>query len=118
MTDCLRYHYFIQKSLLEKYGDTRNYLPRSQPNTNTKIMFTPVSMPATCEMCGNWLPEHSSECPRNGVHPSQWALSCPDDFLLSSFDLDQDIIHNHHISFAPQTSQLLSASQLNLLTEK
>ncbi|CAO3703483.1 unnamed protein product [Rhizopus stolonifer] len=30
--------------------------------------------PATCELCGNWLPDHDSTCPRNGVHPSQWML--------------------------------------------
>ncbi|KAI9473835.1 MAG: hypothetical protein EXX96DRAFT_579583 [Benjaminiella poitrasii] len=30
------------------------------------------TVPATCELCGNWLPGHSSACPRNGVHPSQW----------------------------------------------
>ncbi|EIE80793.1 hypothetical protein RO3G_05498 [Rhizopus delemar RA 99-880] len=35
-----------------------------------------VICPATCELCGNWLPEHQSSCPRNGVHPSQWSLSC------------------------------------------
>ncbi|KAG1051887.1 hypothetical protein G6F43_005936 [Rhizopus delemar] len=31
-------------------------------------------LPATCELCGNWLPTHSSSCPRNGIHPSQWSL--------------------------------------------
>ncbi|KAI7907530.1 uncharacterized protein BX663DRAFT_491190 [Cokeromyces recurvatus] len=31
-----------------------------------------ITLPATCELCGNWLPGHSSACPRNGVHPSQW----------------------------------------------
>ncbi|KAI9316854.1 hypothetical protein BX666DRAFT_1858349, partial [Dichotomocladium elegans] len=29
-------------------------------------------MPATCELCGAWLPQHQATCPRNGVHPSQW----------------------------------------------
>ncbi|KAI9252451.1 hypothetical protein BY458DRAFT_463086 [Sporodiniella umbellata] len=34
-----------------------------------------VFFPATCELCGNWLPEHQSSCPRNGVHPSQWTCA-------------------------------------------
>ncbi|KAI7907286.1 uncharacterized protein BX663DRAFT_495420 [Cokeromyces recurvatus] len=29
--------------------------------------------PATCELCGQWMPGHSSDCPRSGVHPSQWS---------------------------------------------
>ncbi|CAO3633279.1 unnamed protein product [Cunninghamella blakesleeana] len=32
-------------------------------------------VPATCELCGNWLPDHTNACPRNGVHPSQWTIS-------------------------------------------
>ncbi|CAO3598302.1 unnamed protein product [Absidia cylindrospora] len=36
-------------------------------------MFPPCRiLPATCELCGNWLPDHQASCPRNGVHPSQW----------------------------------------------
>ncbi|KAK4519177.1 uncharacterized protein ATC70_009409 [Mucor velutinosus] len=35
-------------------------------------MMNPLTLPATCELCGNWLPGHSASCPRNGVHPSQW----------------------------------------------
>ncbi|KAI8072218.1 uncharacterized protein B0P05DRAFT_494404, partial [Gilbertella persicaria] len=31
-----------------------------------------ITAPASCELCGCWLPSHSSACPRNGVHPSQW----------------------------------------------
>ncbi|KAL9559153.1 hypothetical protein MBANPS3_000557 [Mucor bainieri] len=34
--------------------------------------MNPSTLPATCELCGNWLPGHSTSCPRNGVHPSQW----------------------------------------------
>ncbi|KAI8388260.1 uncharacterized protein BYT42DRAFT_559494 [Radiomyces spectabilis] len=38
--------------------------------------MTPFTvLPATCELCGNWLPQHQSSCPRNGVHPSQWTAS-------------------------------------------
>ncbi|KAI9299409.1 hypothetical protein BJ944DRAFT_274261 [Cunninghamella echinulata] len=36
-------------------------------------------LPATCELCGKWLPDHQSSCPRNGVHPSNWSLSMMDD---------------------------------------
>ncbi|KAI9358749.1 hypothetical protein BD770DRAFT_442953 [Pilaira anomala] len=32
------------------------------------------TLPATCELCGNWLPGHSTSCARYGVHPSQWCL--------------------------------------------
>ncbi|KAL1933717.1 hypothetical protein VTP01DRAFT_7807 [Rhizomucor pusillus] len=35
----------------------------------------PTQMPATCELCGSWLPQHQSSCPRNGVHPSQWSMA-------------------------------------------
>ncbi|ORZ22153.1 hypothetical protein BCR42DRAFT_405605 [Absidia repens] len=38
-------------------------------------MFPPCRiLPATCELCGNWLPDHQASCPRNGVHPSQWSM--------------------------------------------
>ncbi|KAG1147972.1 hypothetical protein G6F37_005408 [Rhizopus arrhizus] len=60
--------------------------------------------PATCELCGNWIPAHSSSCPRNGVHPSQWSLEkiqseneCPEevefDVLKDKYEqeLDNDI---------------------------
>ncbi|ORZ26231.1 hypothetical protein BCR42DRAFT_341818 [Absidia repens] len=33
-----------------------------------------VRFPATCELCGQWIPKHEGGCPRNGVHPSQWLL--------------------------------------------
>ncbi|GAA5806364.1 hypothetical protein EDC94DRAFT_603429 [Helicostylum pulchrum] len=33
-----------------------------------------ITLPATCELCGNWLPGHTASCARNGVHPSQWCL--------------------------------------------
>ncbi|KAI8092182.1 uncharacterized protein B0P05DRAFT_484153 [Gilbertella persicaria] len=36
-----------------------------------------IVCPATCELCGHWLPEHQTSCPRNGVHPSQWNLLPP-----------------------------------------
>ncbi|KAI9469899.1 MAG: hypothetical protein EXX96DRAFT_587892 [Benjaminiella poitrasii] len=32
------------------------------------------NLPATCELCGQWMPGHSSDCPRSGVHPSQWSF--------------------------------------------
>ncbi|KAI8878264.1 hypothetical protein K501DRAFT_228743 [Backusella circina FSU 941] len=37
-------------------------------------MIPLVTLPATCELCGQWMPKHSGSCPRNGVHPSQWSL--------------------------------------------
>ncbi|KAI9258901.1 hypothetical protein BDA99DRAFT_440440 [Phascolomyces articulosus] len=45
-------------------------------------------LPATCELCGNWLPDHSETCPRNGVHPSQWTMK----ILITEHDND----HHHH----------------------
>ncbi|CAO3664535.1 unnamed protein product [Rhizopus stolonifer] len=47
-----------------------------------------IFLPATCELCGNWLPTHSSSCPRNGVHPSQWCLE-------NDFDHDEWSPMNH-----------------------
>ncbi|KAI9359883.1 hypothetical protein BD770DRAFT_342574 [Pilaira anomala] len=38
-------------------------------------MFPSIMIcPATCELCGQWMPGHSNDCPRSGVHPSQWTL--------------------------------------------
>ncbi|CEG73738.1 hypothetical protein RMATCC62417_09061 [Rhizopus microsporus] len=42
--------------------------------------------PATCELCGNWLPNHQSSCPRNGVHPSQWSISS---FIKQEIDQEE-----------------------------
>ncbi|KAI8878593.1 hypothetical protein K501DRAFT_195518 [Backusella circina FSU 941] len=42
-------------------------------------MLPTINCPATCELCGQWLPSHSSSCPRNGVHPSQWNLGVAED---------------------------------------
>ncbi|KAI8997261.1 hypothetical protein BDB01DRAFT_713204 [Pilobolus umbonatus] len=33
-----------------------------------------ITCPATCELCGHWMPQHSGDCPRYGVHPSQWTM--------------------------------------------
>ncbi|KAG2233215.1 hypothetical protein BDF21DRAFT_390614 [Thamnidium elegans] len=38
-----------------------------------------IVYPATCELCGDWLPEHKASCPRDGVHPSQWSITIEDD---------------------------------------
>ncbi|KAI9265486.1 hypothetical protein EDC94DRAFT_58214 [Helicostylum pulchrum] len=38
-----------------------------------------IVCPATCELCGDWLPEHKTSCPRDGVHPSQWSMTIEDD---------------------------------------
>ncbi|CAO3699537.1 unnamed protein product [Rhizopus stolonifer] len=47
--------------------------------------------PATCELCGNWIPAHSSSCPRNGVHPSQWGLE-KDEEELKNDQEEEDIL--------------------------
>ncbi|KAL7315450.1 hypothetical protein PS15m_004670 [Mucor circinelloides] len=39
------------------------------------MISIPFMSPATCELCGQWMPGHSSSCPRSGVHPSQWTMS-------------------------------------------
>lgn len=64
--------------------------------------------PATCELCGQWMPDHNvclyqfvgvfdlytnlfiviqDNCPRSGVHPSQWTLQ---DFEPESDDSSTD----------------------------
>ncbi|KAI7857724.1 hypothetical protein BDC45DRAFT_435119 [Circinella umbellata] len=48
-------------------------------------------LPATCELCGQWLPEHIETCPRNGVHPSQWTMTMHIvDDVTNSDDNDSD----------------------------
>ncbi|RUS16512.1 hypothetical protein BC937DRAFT_91128 [Endogone sp. FLAS-F59071] len=42
---------------------------------NDCSLFSPISCPATCELCGQWLPKHTNSCPRAGIHPSQWDLA-------------------------------------------
>ncbi|KAI8981467.1 hypothetical protein BDB01DRAFT_794185 [Pilobolus umbonatus] len=46
------------------------------------------NVPATCELCGNWIPEHLDTCPRNGVHPSQWKYD--------DIHTEDDEIENEH----------------------
>ncbi|KAI7886874.1 uncharacterized protein EV154DRAFT_521042 [Mucor mucedo] len=49
---------------------------------------TMVMCPATCELCGQWMPRHSENCPRSGVHPSQWSLdSDPLGFSANNNDI-------------------------------
>ncbi|ORY91397.1 hypothetical protein BCR43DRAFT_446494 [Syncephalastrum racemosum] len=68
-----------------------------------KSTFLPRSAPATCELCGSWLPQHQSSCPRNGVHPSQWKAADVDGIIdlraLDCFDChdeeDDDCIHDN-----------------------
>ncbi|CAO3619365.1 unnamed protein product [Mucor fragilis] len=56
--------------------------------------MNPSTLPATCELCGNWLPGHSASCPRNGVHPSQWKIgqfqSTIEEQLISTDSIDYD----------------------------
>ncbi|KAI8647475.1 hypothetical protein BD408DRAFT_378875 [Parasitella parasitica] len=42
------------------------------------MLSTPLICPATCELCGQWMPKHNSDCPRNGIHPSQWTMDNAD----------------------------------------
>ncbi|CAO3663766.1 unnamed protein product [Umbelopsis vinacea] len=36
--------------------------------------FVPfVTLPATCELCHQWIPNHAANCPRKGKPPSQWS---------------------------------------------
>ncbi|KAI7883930.1 hypothetical protein K492DRAFT_174841 [Lichtheimia hyalospora FSU 10163] len=51
-------------------------------------------MPATCELCGSWLPDHQASCPRNGVHPSQWTYLA--DPLCQSVNIDDTAITMTH----------------------
>ncbi|KAI9275404.1 hypothetical protein BY458DRAFT_507348 [Sporodiniella umbellata] len=51
-----------------------------------------VFCPATCELCGNWIPNHEPACPRNGVHPSQWT-TC----LMTEDDTEQEEEQEHHL---------------------
>ncbi|GAA5810334.1 hypothetical protein MFLAVUS_003755 [Mucor flavus] len=51
-------------------------------------MFPSIMIcPATCELCGQWMPDHNDNCPRSGVHPSQWTLQ---DFEPESDDSSTD----------------------------
>ncbi|KAH8552758.1 hypothetical protein BGW37DRAFT_490165 [Umbelopsis sp. PMI_123] len=38
-----------------------------------------ISLPATCELCHQWLPNHSATCPRKGKPPSQWSRGNDED---------------------------------------
>ncbi|KAI8082955.1 uncharacterized protein BX664DRAFT_339482 [Halteromyces radiatus] len=59
------------------------------------IMF----FPATCELCGHWIPQHAGSCPRNGVHPSQWSIISSCSLLSSSIKEEQYHQENHLFSF-------------------
>ncbi|KAF1803405.1 hypothetical protein V8B55DRAFT_1435987 [Mucor lusitanicus] len=69
--------------------------------------------PATCELCGNWLPQHQTSCPRNGVHPSQWQLSSeiPETALplstlaFSTLPLTTPFVPVHYISSPHQAEE-------------
>ncbi|KAL0076116.1 hypothetical protein J3Q64DRAFT_1754065 [Phycomyces blakesleeanus] len=58
-------------------------------------MYPFIQLPATCELCGNWIPQHLSDCPRNGVHPSQWTLY-PHSHQIKD---GGDSIHTHKIPY-------------------
>ncbi|KAI8643720.1 hypothetical protein BD408DRAFT_385095 [Parasitella parasitica] len=60
--------------------------------------MNPKALPATCELCGDWLPRHSAECPREGVHPSQWK-DIQFEEKLDAIDIsdNEDILNNEHL---------------------
>ncbi|KAI8888061.1 hypothetical protein K501DRAFT_241164 [Backusella circina FSU 941] len=72
-------------------------------------MIPSIVCPATCELCGNWLPQHQDSCPRNGVHPSQWSCSLIEEQDYeheqdNQIDIDlelschpQDMNHNNYL---------------------
>ncbi|KAI7868417.1 hypothetical protein BDF14DRAFT_1792894 [Spinellus fusiger] len=57
-------------------------------------LFAPMMAPATCELCGNWLPGHNAGCPRDGVHPSQWTCTYAGE-LLSDEETAYDTVHKN-----------------------
>ncbi|KAI8388769.1 uncharacterized protein BYT42DRAFT_490931 [Radiomyces spectabilis] len=69
-----------------------------------------VVCPATCELCGHWMPQHSGNCPRNGVHPSQWSMDAiTDNQTCRDNDLSRDTAHtsctNHYPDVAYHQSE-------------
>ncbi|KAI8640713.1 hypothetical protein BD408DRAFT_347525 [Parasitella parasitica] len=61
-----------------------------------------TTCPATCELCGNWLPQHQPSCPRNGVHPSQWQLlsEIPTVSFLATYPPTTLSLSSHTLSLA------------------
>lgn len=102
---------------MQKYKRTA-FLPFPFCFTHLFLFFPyrqPTTMPATCELCGSWLPDHQvrsfynanylfhlcspilfslvqASCPRNGVHPSQW--TCFADPLCQAVNIDNIIMTN------------------------
>ncbi|KAL9544460.1 hypothetical protein MBANPS3_007615 [Mucor bainieri] len=72
------------------------------------MISTPLMTPATCELCGQWMPGHSSSCPRSGVHPSQWTMNIVDPMNLQEYNDNDDeptsFLHNwSHVYHLPDT---------------
>ncbi|KAI9486517.1 MAG: hypothetical protein EXX96DRAFT_549359 [Benjaminiella poitrasii] len=78
-------------------------------------MIPSIICPATCELCGNWLPQHNSSCPRNGVHPSQWKLFSdnknPEHKEPVSFHIPYAVTHLEHI-YQEQESNVFEELQI------
>ncbi|KAI9269340.1 hypothetical protein BY458DRAFT_572553 [Sporodiniella umbellata] len=63
--------------------------------------MNPITNPATCELCGEWMPKHASKCPRNGVHPSQWMtesdeITDADLLLYTLYQIPSQWVENKH----------------------
>ncbi|RUO97189.1 hypothetical protein BC936DRAFT_140840 [Jimgerdemannia flammicorona] len=58
-------------------NETSAFKPEHE-DSNESLFFNPLikpaTCPATCELCNEWMPKHKNDCPRFGVHPSQWHL--------------------------------------------
>ncbi|KAI8372192.1 hypothetical protein BD560DRAFT_395434 [Blakeslea trispora] len=59
-----------------------------------------IQCPATCELCSHWIPNHSSDCPRSGVHPSQWSINTNEiEIMYTSEEPDLAIEQENYIDF-------------------
>ncbi|KAI8384694.1 uncharacterized protein BYT42DRAFT_493096 [Radiomyces spectabilis] len=71
-------------------------------------MLHPVVLPATCELCGQWMPSHAAACPRNGKHPSQWSLWLPSTLetsVSSENPLNDDLYPMDDIELLPSDDE-------------
>ncbi|CAO3678369.1 unnamed protein product [Rhizopus stolonifer] len=71
-------NHFLVSLLLGKRQSRCKSLAIKHPFFFSLLSFSvnrmiPINNPATCELCGEWMPKHAPACPRNGVHPSQWS---------------------------------------------
>ncbi|KAI8973432.1 hypothetical protein BDF20DRAFT_914875 [Mycotypha africana] len=92
---------------------------------------TPIILqtPATCELCGQWMPAHSSSCPRSGKHPSQWTLDNDatsvatfDTFMLHEIENDtHEFIYNNNFEnqsqlWSQETDDVIPSPSLSTIS--